>query len=212
MNTACGACRQGGQRTAWNYLTVQLNRTSADERGDPDLFGLFWGGQSGQVRPLCPAGVCCSGAMLAGSMQGTHARCAERAQGRVQAIPGDQPPQRIAREWLQHGQAADTPRSCWTPVPAPDGPWLAQGRYIQNSSYAFDFRDTSSRFKGRVVKSSRRADFGEDSDYEGGALLPLCLEHSRGCHEQCSSTARLLRMNSASWAASSSSQGWGRCP
>ena len=24
----------------WNYLSVQLNRTS--DHGDPDLFGLFW--------------------------------------------------------------------------------------------------------------------------------------------------------------------------
>ena len=25
----------------WNHLAVQLNRTSADQRGDPDLYGLF---------------------------------------------------------------------------------------------------------------------------------------------------------------------------
>lgn len=31
----------------WNYLTAQLNRTS--EHGDPDLYGMFWGGFSGQV-------------------------------------------------------------------------------------------------------------------------------------------------------------------
>ena len=34
----------------WNYLTVQLNRTSEDELGDPDLYGLFYGGSSGEVR------------------------------------------------------------------------------------------------------------------------------------------------------------------
>ncbi|DBB04188.1 hypothetical protein WJX77_010421 [Trebouxia sp. C0004] len=32
----------------WNYLTVQLARTSEDEDGDPDLYGLFTGGTSGQ--------------------------------------------------------------------------------------------------------------------------------------------------------------------
>ena len=44
-------CRAGAQRTSWNYLTVQLNRTSEDEMGDPDLFASYWGGQSGQVMP-----------------------------------------------------------------------------------------------------------------------------------------------------------------
>ena len=33
------ARRENGQRTAWNYLTTQLTRTSEDEMGDPDLFG-----------------------------------------------------------------------------------------------------------------------------------------------------------------------------
>ncbi|KAK9824143.1 hypothetical protein WJX72_008089 [[Myrmecia] bisecta] len=32
----------------WNYLTVQLSRTSADDRGDPDIYGLFYGGTTGQ--------------------------------------------------------------------------------------------------------------------------------------------------------------------
>lgn len=36
-------------RGDWNYLTVQLARTSEDEDGDPDLYGLFTGGTSGQV-------------------------------------------------------------------------------------------------------------------------------------------------------------------
>lgn len=36
-------------RGDWNYLTVQLARTSDDEAGDPDLYGVFTGGQSGQV-------------------------------------------------------------------------------------------------------------------------------------------------------------------
>lgn len=29
----------------WNYLTLQLRRTS--EEGDPDLFGIFFGGKRG---------------------------------------------------------------------------------------------------------------------------------------------------------------------
>ena len=36
-------------RGDWNYLTVQLARTSDDEAGDPDFYGVFTGGQSGQV-------------------------------------------------------------------------------------------------------------------------------------------------------------------
>ena len=36
-------------RGDWNYLTIQLARTSDDEAGDPDLYGVFTGGQSGQV-------------------------------------------------------------------------------------------------------------------------------------------------------------------
>ncbi|KAK9833016.1 hypothetical protein WJX74_004561 [Apatococcus lobatus] len=34
----------------WKHLTTQLNRTSADEDGDPDLYGLFTGGPHGQDR------------------------------------------------------------------------------------------------------------------------------------------------------------------
>lgn len=34
----------------WNYLTVQLARTSEDEDGDPDFYGLFTGGEAGQDR------------------------------------------------------------------------------------------------------------------------------------------------------------------
>lgn len=26
----------------WNYLTIQLNRTSEDQTGDPDLYGSFF--------------------------------------------------------------------------------------------------------------------------------------------------------------------------
>ena len=33
-----------GHLTPWNYLTVQLNRLSADDAGDPDLYGMFYGG------------------------------------------------------------------------------------------------------------------------------------------------------------------------
>lgn len=32
--------------TSWNYLTVQLSRLSADDAGDPDLYGMFYGGFS----------------------------------------------------------------------------------------------------------------------------------------------------------------------
>uniref|UniRef100_A0A7S1SX90 EGF-like domain-containing protein n=1 Tax=Tetraselmis chuii TaxID=63592 RepID=A0A7S1SX90_9CHLO len=34
----------------WNYLTLQLNRTSGE--GDPDLYGMFWGGSSGEGRTV----------------------------------------------------------------------------------------------------------------------------------------------------------------
>ena len=32
--------------TSWKYLTVQLSRLSADDAGDPDLYGMFYGGSS----------------------------------------------------------------------------------------------------------------------------------------------------------------------
>ncbi|KAK9853882.1 hypothetical protein WJX84_009959 [Apatococcus fuscideae] len=34
----------------WKHLTVQLNRTSPDEDGDPDLYGMFTGGPNGQAK------------------------------------------------------------------------------------------------------------------------------------------------------------------
>ena len=39
-------------RGSWNYLTVQLSRTSDNDDGDPDLYGLFTGGVSGKVGTL----------------------------------------------------------------------------------------------------------------------------------------------------------------
>ena len=32
--------------TSWKYLTVQLSRLSEDDAGDPDLYGMFYGGDS----------------------------------------------------------------------------------------------------------------------------------------------------------------------
>ena len=32
--------------TSWKYLTVQLSRLSEDDAGDPDLYGMFYGGSS----------------------------------------------------------------------------------------------------------------------------------------------------------------------
>ncbi|KAK9810844.1 hypothetical protein WJX73_001470 [Symbiochloris irregularis] len=36
----------------WNYLTVELNRTNNDSRSDPDLYGMWWGGSSGQDKKI----------------------------------------------------------------------------------------------------------------------------------------------------------------
>ena len=36
---------------SWNYLTVQLSRLSADDAGDPDLYGMFYGGSSVRILP-----------------------------------------------------------------------------------------------------------------------------------------------------------------
>ncbi len=46
----CTLCLSRSETDQWNYLTVQLSRTSADDKGDPDLYGLFYGGDSGKVR------------------------------------------------------------------------------------------------------------------------------------------------------------------
>ena len=35
---------RSSHETGWNYLTVQLDRESDDETGDPDLYGMFYGG------------------------------------------------------------------------------------------------------------------------------------------------------------------------
>ena len=35
-----------GHETSWKYLTVQLSRLSEDDAGDPDLYGMFYGGDS----------------------------------------------------------------------------------------------------------------------------------------------------------------------
>lgn len=50
IDTELQACRDD-----WKYLTVQLNRTSTDESGDPDLYGLFAGGPHGEVRLIYDA-------------------------------------------------------------------------------------------------------------------------------------------------------------
>ena len=44
---------------------------------------------------------------------------------------------------------------------------LLQGRVLGNTSYSFDFRETSSRFRRSVVQTVRRASYGNDSDFEG---------------------------------------------
>lgn len=44
-----GHCSASG--TPWQYLTVQLTRESEDLAGDPDLYGLFYGGTAGAVGP-----------------------------------------------------------------------------------------------------------------------------------------------------------------
>lgn len=43
--------RTPAQDQAWNYLTVQMNRTSATPEGDPDLFGQWTGGSRGAAVP-----------------------------------------------------------------------------------------------------------------------------------------------------------------
>ena len=45
-----GHCSASG--TPWQYLTVQLTRESEDLAGDPDLYGLFYGGTAGAVWPV----------------------------------------------------------------------------------------------------------------------------------------------------------------
>jgi hypothetical protein len=47
----CHAVRTAFNESSWNFLAVLVNRTSSDERGDPDLFGVFTGGQRGLVQP-----------------------------------------------------------------------------------------------------------------------------------------------------------------
>lgn len=51
----CAAtCCRGPHR--WNYLTMQLARTSEDPAGDPDLYGMFYGGAAAQVSSRLPPG------------------------------------------------------------------------------------------------------------------------------------------------------------
>jgi hypothetical protein len=51
---ACFAVRAPWNDSSFNYLTVLLNRTSADERGDPDLFGAPGCGAGGGALMLEP--------------------------------------------------------------------------------------------------------------------------------------------------------------
>ncbi len=51
-----GASRDGARARSssgmpWQHLTVQLTRESEDAAGDPDLYGMFYGGAAGAVRP-----------------------------------------------------------------------------------------------------------------------------------------------------------------
>ena len=36
--------------TSWKYLTVQLSRLSEDDAGDPDLYGMFYGGDTVRIQ------------------------------------------------------------------------------------------------------------------------------------------------------------------
>ena len=44
---------------------------------------------------------------------------------------------------------------------------MVQGRVLSNSSWDYDFRETSSRFQQAVGKLVPRRDFSNSSDYEG---------------------------------------------
>ena len=44
-----------------------------------------------------------------------------------------------------------------------------QGRVLSNSSWDYDFRETSSRFQQAVGKTVPRRDFSNSSDYEGAS-------------------------------------------
>ena len=45
---------------------------------------------------------------------------------------------------------------------------VLQGRVLSNSSWDYDFRESSSRFRQAVGKTVPRSDFANSSDYEGG--------------------------------------------
>lgn len=46
---ACFAVHAAFNDSSWNYLAILLNRTSTDEKGDPDLFGMWAGGDRSAV-------------------------------------------------------------------------------------------------------------------------------------------------------------------
>ena len=56
MHESCAATCCRGPAGRWNYLTMQLARTSEDPAGDPDLYGMFYGGAAAQVSSRLPMG------------------------------------------------------------------------------------------------------------------------------------------------------------
>ena len=51
--------------TSWKHLTVQLSRLSEDDAGDPDLYGMFYGGSLVRMQ------------LVRSHATGLHAQCDE---------------------------------------------------------------------------------------------------------------------------------------
>lgn len=141
-------------RGEWNYLTVQLARTSEDEDGDPDLYGMFTGGTSGQVLTYLPRLLltcvlaCCSNLFscpcVCAMLIATHLLllCCACGAGYVSFLV------------------------CFMLWPLSMRTNALQSQRPTNATYGYDFRETSAASHAVVVQKVRKADF-QDKDYTG---------------------------------------------
>ena len=147
---ACFAVRAPFNDTSFSYMTVLLNRTSTDEKGDPDLFG-----EAAVSAPACwsPAAALMvppPALMLAALM--------------VAPLPLWWPPSLTSLPAPSF--CSVTPLNTRTLA----GMWTggSGGLAVPNkTARGYDWQDTSSSSHATIVKMLKKADYGLEHDYEG---------------------------------------------
>ena len=142
--------------TSWKYLTVQLSRLSADDAGDPDLYGMFYGGSSVRFRTCTsiPAGQTICSWLKTSALIDLN----EKVQLRVgRAVhPAESP---VVPCW--HSERLLT---------------SLQAKPLEKATFGYDFRETSSSSHEHVVKKVKKSDVSATFDHQGEQQFCNALE------------------------------------